>query len=63
MTARDVGTLLTVRAVLRSMMSRMVYVRVIRLIGRGPTTLTSMMGAPQLCLLALPNPARRDVAR
>ena len=55
-TARDVGTLLTVRSVF-SLVSRMGYVRVIRLVGRGPLTLASMMGAGiSFACLALPIP-------
>ena len=55
-TARDVGTLLTVRSVF-SLVSRMGYVRVIRLVGRGPLTLASMMGAGiSFACLALPTP-------
>jgi predicted MFS family arabinose efflux permease len=55
-TARDVGTLLTVRSVF-SLVSRMGYVRVIRLVGRGPLTLISMLGAGiGFACLALPIP-------
>jgi predicted MFS family arabinose efflux permease len=42
--ARDVGTLLTVRSVF-SLLSRMGYARVIRLVGRHLLTLASMFGA------------------
>ena len=54
--ARSVGSLLTVRSV-ASLLSRMGYVRVIRLVGRRPLTLASMVGAGVgfLCL-ALPIP-------
>jgi predicted MFS family arabinose efflux permease len=55
-TARDVGTLLTVRSVF-SLVSRMGYVRIIRLVGRGPLTLASMLGAAiSFVCLALPIP-------
>jgi predicted MFS family arabinose efflux permease len=55
-TARDVGTLLTVRSVF-SLVSRMGYVRIIRLVGRGPLTLASMLGAGlSFACLALPIP-------
>jgi MFS family permease len=55
-TARDVGTLLTVRSAF-SLVSRMGYVRVIRLVGRGPLTLASMLGAGiSFACLALPIP-------
>jgi MFS family permease len=54
--ARDIGTLLTVRSVF-SLVSRMGYVRVIRLVGRGPLTLASMIGAGiGFGCLALPVP-------
>jgi predicted MFS family arabinose efflux permease len=54
--ARDIGTLLTVRSVF-SLVSRMGYVRVIRLVGRGPLTLISMIGAGiGFAGLALPVP-------
>jgi MFS family permease len=54
--ARDIGSLLTMRSV-ASLISRMGYVRVIRLVGRRPLTLASMVGAGAgfLCL-ALPIP-------
>jgi MFS family permease len=56
LTARDVGTLLTVRSAF-SLVSRMGYVRVIRLVGRGPLTLASMMGAGlSFACLAMPIP-------
>jgi MFS family permease len=42
--ARDIGTLLTVRSVF-SLLSRMGYARVIRLVGRHLLTLVSMFGA------------------
>jgi MFS family permease len=55
-TARDIGMLLTVRSVF-SLVSRMGYVRVIRLVGRGPLTLVSMLGAGVgFACLALPIP-------
>jgi predicted MFS family arabinose efflux permease len=55
-TARDVGTLLTVRSAF-SLLSRMGYVRIIRLVGRGPLTLASMLGAGlSFACLALPIP-------
>ena len=55
-TARDVGTLLTVRSAF-SLVSRMGYVRIIRLVGRGPLTLASMLGAAiSFLCLALPIP-------
>jgi len=55
-TARDIGTLLTVRSVF-SLVSRMGYVRVIRLVGRGRLTLISMLGAGiGFACLALPIP-------
>jgi MFS family permease len=54
--ARDIGTLLTVRSV-ASLISRMGYVRVIRLVGRRPLTLASMTGAGVgFACLALPIP-------
>lgn len=54
--ARDIGILLTVRSVF-SLVSRMGYVRVIRLVGRGPLTLASMLGASiGFACLALPVP-------
>jgi predicted MFS family arabinose efflux permease len=54
--ARDIGMLLTVRSVF-SLVSRMGYVRVIRLVGRGPLTLASMIGAGVgFACLALPVP-------
>jgi MFS family permease len=54
--ARDIGTLLTVRSAF-SLVSRMGYVRVIRLVGRGPLTLASMIGAGiGFGCLALPVP-------
>ena len=55
-TARDIGTLLTVRSAF-SLVSRMGYVRVIRLVGRGRLTLLSMLGASiGFACLALPIP-------
>ena len=55
-TARDVGTLLTVRSAF-SLASRIGYVRIIRLVGRGPLTLASMLGAGlSFACLALPIP-------
>jgi predicted MFS family arabinose efflux permease len=54
--ARDIGILLTVRSVL-ALFSRMGYTRVIRLVARGPLTLTSMLGAGiGFACLALPIP-------
>jgi predicted MFS family arabinose efflux permease len=54
--ARDVGMLLTVRSVF-SLVSRMGYVRIIHLVGRGPLTLASMIGAGVgFACLALPVP-------
>jgi predicted MFS family arabinose efflux permease len=41
---RDIGSLLTVRSI-ASLISRMSYVRVIRMMGRQPLTLVSMLGA------------------
>jgi MFS family permease len=54
--AQDIGRLLTMRSA-ASLVSRMGYVRVIRLVGRRPLTLASMVlaGAGFLCL-ALPIP-------
>ena len=53
-TARDVGTLLTVRSVF-SLVSRMGYVRIIAMVGRRPLTLASMVGAAiGFACLALP---------
>ena len=53
---RDIGSLLTVRSV-ASLVSRMGYVRVIRVVGRGPLTLASMIGAGiGFAGLALPIP-------
>jgi predicted MFS family arabinose efflux permease len=53
---RDIGTLLTVRSIF-SLISRMGYVRVIRVVGRGPLTLISMLGAGLgFACLALPIP-------
>jgi MFS family permease len=55
-TVRDIGTLLTVRSV-ASLVARMGYVRVIRLVGRRPLTLASMAGAGiAFSCLALPLP-------
>ncbi len=52
--ARDIGSLLTVRSV-ASLVSRMGYVRIIRLVGRRPLTLVSMTGAGiGFACLALP---------
>jgi MFS family permease len=53
---RDIGSLLTVRSV-ASLLSRMGYVYVIRLVGRRPLTLASMVGAGiGFACLALPIP-------
>ena len=41
---RDIGSLLTVRSI-ASLISRMTYVRVVRMMGRQPLTLVSMLGA------------------
>jgi predicted MFS family arabinose efflux permease len=53
---RDIGMLLTVRSV-ASLVSRVAYVRVVRLIARQPLTLISMLGAGiGFAALALPIP-------
>ena len=60
--ARDIGTLLTIRSV-ASLISRMGYVRVIRLVGRRPLTLASMAGAGiGFICLALPLPLSAMIA-
>ena len=52
--ARDIGSLLTIRSV-AALISRMGYVRIIRLLGRRPLTLASMAGsAAGFACLALP---------
>jgi MFS family permease len=52
----DIGSLLTVRSV-ASLFSRMIYVWVIRVVGRAPLTLASMVGAGiGFACLALPAP-------
>jgi predicted MFS family arabinose efflux permease len=54
--AGDIGVLLTVRSAL-ALISRMGYVKVIRLVGRGPLTLASMLGSGLgFACLALPIP-------
>jgi MFS family permease len=61
-TVRDIGTLLTVRSV-ASLVARMGYVRVIRLVGRRPLTLASMAGAGiAFTCLALPLPLSAMIA-
>jgi predicted MFS family arabinose efflux permease len=53
---RDIGTLLTVRSI-ASLLSRMCYVRILRLVARQPLTLASMLGAGiGFVCLALPIP-------
>jgi len=60
--ARDIGSLLTVRSV-ASLVSRMGYVWVIRLVGRRPLTLASMVGAGiGFICLALPLPLSAMIA-
>jgi predicted MFS family arabinose efflux permease len=56
MSVYDIGILLTTRSI-ASMVSRLFYARIIRIVGRAPLTLASMLGASVgLALLAVPMP-------